>query len=92
MVTWTKFDDFVIVRRDGFPTFHFASVVDDWKMHITHVIRGEEWLTNTSKHIFLYKVLGATIPKFFHLPLILNQNGKKLAKRDPTSSLASLKT
>ncbi len=60
-------------------------------MEITHVIRGEEWLTNTSKHIYLYKVLGAAVPKYLHLPLIQNQQGKKLAKRDPTSSLVTLR-
>jgi len=80
-------DDFVIVRRNGWPTFHFANVIDDWQMKITHVMRGEEWLTNTNKHIYLYMVLGANVPKFVHLPLIKAMNGKKLAKRDPTSSV-----
>jgi len=60
-------------------------------MEISHVIRGEEWLTNTSKHIYLFKVFGTTPPRYLHLPLIQNQNGKKLAKRDPTSSLVTLK-
>jgi glutamyl/glutaminyl-tRNA synthetase len=80
------------VKSDGWPTFHFANVIDDWKMEISHVIRGEEWLTNTSKHIYLYNVLKAPVPLFMHLPLIQNMNGKKLAKRDPSSSLEKLKS
>lgn len=84
-------DDFVIVRRNGWPTFHFANVVDDWQMKITHVMRGEEWLTNTNKHIYLYKVLDAPVPKWVHLPLIKAMNGKKLAKRDPDSSVVQLR-
>ena len=80
----------MIVRSNGWPTFHFANVVDDWQMKITHVIRGEEWLTNTNKHIYLYKVLGVQVPQFAHLPLIKAMNGKKLAKRDPQSSVQSL--
>lgn len=83
-------DDFVIVRKNGWPTFHFANVIDDWQMKITHVMRGEEWLTNTNKHIYLYKLLGAPVPKFVHLPLIKAMNGKKLAKRDPMSSIKHL--
>ena len=80
-------DDFIIVRRNGWPTFHLANVVDDWQMKITHVMRGEEWLTNTNKHIYLYYLLGAPVPKFVHLPLIKGMDGKKLAKRDPASSV-----
>ena len=85
-------DDFVIVRSNGWPTFHLANVIDDWKMGITHVMRGEEWLTNTNKHVYLYKVLGATAPKFVHLPLIKAMNGKKLAKRDPSSAVKFFQT
>jgi glutamyl/glutaminyl-tRNA synthetase len=85
-------DDFVIVRSNGWPTFHLANVVDDWKMGITHVMRGEEWLTNTNKHIYLYMLLGAPIPKFVHLPLIKDMNGKKLAKRDPSSAVKFFQT
>lgn len=89
-VVFTPFDDFVIVKRDGWPTFHFANVIDDWRMGITHVIRGEEWLTNTSKHIYLYKLLNAPIPIFAHLPLIQSIDGRKLSKRDPHSSIISI--
>lgn len=86
-----ELDDFVVVRKNGWPTFHLSNVVDDWQMKITHVMRGEEWLTNTNKHIYLYRVLGAEVPKFVHLPLIKAMNGKKLAKRDPQYSIQSLK-
>ena len=82
-----ELDDFVVVRRNGWPTFHLTNVIDDWMMKITHVMRGEEWLTNTNKHIYLYQLLGAPLPKFVHLPLIKSMSGKKLAKRDPESSI-----
>lgn len=88
---WKPFDDFVIVRRNGWPTFHLSNVVDDWMMKITHVMRGEEWLTNTNKHIYIYMLLGAQVPKFIHLPLIKAMSGKKLAKRDPQYSLQGLR-
>lgn len=77
--------DFVIARADGSPTFHFVNVVDDITMGITHVVRGEDHLSNTSKHLELYKALGAPLPKFAHLPLILKdpKQGKgKMSKRD----------
>jgi len=74
-------DDQVILKNDGFPTYHFANVVDDYLMGITHVIRGEEWLPSTPKHLLLYKMLGIDPPQFAHLPLILNSKGQKLSKR-----------
>lgn len=75
--------DFVIFRSNGTPVFHFVNVVDDISMNITHVIRGEDHLSNTSKHIELYKAFGATIPKFAHIPLILKTDGPgKMSKRD----------
>lgn len=77
--------DFVIQRADGSPTFHFANVVDDLTMGITHVIRGEDHLSNTSKHVELFNALGVSAPVFAHLPLILKdpQDGKgKMSKRD----------
>ena len=80
----------MIIKRDGYPTYHFANIIDDWKMEITHVIRGEEWLTNTPKHLYLYKLLGLTPPRFMHLPLLLNAAGKKLSKRDPLSSFTGV--
>jgi len=76
-------EDFVIVRSDGNPVFHFVNVVDDIAMQITHVIRGEDHLSNTSKHVELFKAFGATVPAFAHIPLILKQNGPgKMSKRD----------
>lgn len=74
-------DDQVIIKSDGFPTYHLASVVDDHEMGITHVIRGEEWLPSTPKHIFLYRAFGWEEPTFAHLPLLLNTDRSKLSKR-----------
>jgi len=75
--------DFVIVRQDGNPVFHFVNVVDDIAMGITHVIRGEDHLSNTSKHVELFHAFGATPPVFAHIPLILKESGPgKMSKRD----------
>jgi len=76
--------DFVIRRPDGRPTYNFAVVVDDALMKITHVVRGEEHISNTPKQIMIYDSLGFEIPQFAHIPLILNQEGKKMSKRDET--------
>jgi glutamyl-tRNA synthetase len=79
----TEEKDFVIFRSDGNPVFHFVNVVDDITMQITHVIRGEDHLSNTSKHIELFKAFGAPLPVYAHIPLILRQNGPgKMSKRD----------
>jgi glutamyl-tRNA synthetase len=76
-------EDFVIVRSDGNPVFHLVNVVDDIAMKITHIIRGEDHLSNTSKHVALYAGFGVTPPAFAHIPLILKQNGPgKMSKRD----------
>jgi glutamyl-tRNA synthetase len=75
-------DDQVLMKSDGFPTYHLAAVVDDHLMEITEVIRGEEWLTSTPKHLLLYEYFGWQPPRFGHLPLIFNQQKKKLSKRD----------
>lgn len=80
--------DFVIVRSDGQPVFHFVNVVDDLEMGITHVIRGEDHLSNTAKHLRLFEAFGATPPKYAHIPLILNADGSKMSKRDQGASLA----
>jgi len=72
----------VLVRADAVPTYHLASVVDDIEMKITHVFRGQDHLTNTAKHILLTKALGAELPQFAHLPLILGEDGTKLSKRN----------
>ncbi len=74
-------DDQVIIKSDGQPTYHLANVVDDHLMGITHVIRGEEWLSSTPKHILLYNALGWEPPVMAHLPLILSPHGGKLSKR-----------
>lgn len=74
-------DDQVLMKSDGFPTYHLASVVDDHLMEITHVIRAEEWLPSTPKHILLYEAFGWEVPKFAHIPLILNPDKSKLSKR-----------
>jgi nondiscriminating glutamyl-tRNA synthetase len=74
-------DDQVLVKSDGFPTYHLANVVDDHLMGITHVIRGEEWLPSTPKHILLYRAFGWQEPVFAHLPLLLNPDKTKLSKR-----------
>jgi glutamyl-tRNA synthetase len=81
--------DFVIVRSDGQPVFHFVNVVDDLEMGITHVIRGEDHLSNTAKHIALFRAFGVEPPKYAHIPLILNKDGSKMSKRDRGASLAT---
>lgn len=75
-------DDQVLVKSDGFPTYHLAVVVDDNAMGITHVVRGEEWLPSTPKHVLLYQMLGWEQPVFVHLPTVLNKDHKKLSKRN----------
>jgi glutamyl-tRNA synthetase len=87
--------DFVIVRSDGNPVFHFVNVVDDMEMKITHVIRGEDHLSNTPKHIALFRAFGIEPPQYAHLPMILNPDGTKMSKSDPDpqkARLASLET
>jgi glutamyl-tRNA synthetase len=81
--------DFVIVRSDGQPVFHFVNVVDDLDMGITHVIRGEDHLSNTAKHIALFRAFGVEPPKYAHIPLILNIDGTKMSKRDKGASLTT---
>jgi len=81
--------DFVIVRSDGQPVFHFVNVIDDLEMRITHVIRGEDHLSNTAKHIALFRALGVEPPKYAHIPLILNADGSKMSKRDRGASLTT---
>ncbi len=74
-------DDLIIARADGTPTYNFCVVVDDFDMSITHVIRGDDHVNNTPKQINIFKALGAKIPKYAHLPMILNEQGKKISKR-----------
>jgi len=81
--------DMTIRRPDGSWIFHFVNVVDDIEMQLTHVIRGEDHLSNTPKHIELYQAIGATPPKFAHIPLILNHEGSKMSKRDQGAAVGS---
>src|SRR6266403_619300 len=81
--------DFVIVRSDGQPVFHLVNVVDDLEMGITHVIRGEDHLSNTAKHIALFRAFGVEPPMYAHIPLILNQDGTKMSKRDQGAGVAT---
>lgn len=74
-------DDQVLLKSDGYPTYHLANVVDDHLMGVTHVIRGEEWLSSTPKHVLLYRFFGWDLPEFAHLPLLLNPDKSKLSKR-----------
>lgn len=83
---WADVDDQILLKSDGFPTYHLANVVDDHLMQISHVIRGDEWISSTPKHIYLYEAFGFKKPTFMHLPLLLGADGKKLSKRkNPTS-------
>jgi glutamyl-tRNA synthetase len=81
--------DMTIRRPDGSWIFHFVNVVDDMEMRITHVIRGEDHLSNTPKHLELFKALGRTPPRYAHIPLILNKDGSKMSKRDEGASITS---
>ncbi len=76
-----RVDDQILLKSDGYPTYHLANVVDDHLMNITHVIRGEEWLSSMPKHLLLYRYFGWNVPKFAHLPLLLNPDRSKLSKR-----------
>jgi glutamyl-tRNA synthetase len=83
----TNEPDLVIQRKDGTPVFHLVNVVDDLEMGITHVIRGEDHLSNTPKHLALIEAFGAKAPHYAHIPLILNPNGSKMSKRDVGASI-----
>ncbi len=77
----SEIDDQVLIKSDGLPTYHLANVVDDHTMQISHIIRGEDWLSSTPKHVLLYNAFGWEAPAFAHLPLILSPSGGKLSKR-----------
>jgi glutamyl-tRNA synthetase len=74
-------DDFVLLKSDGFPTYHLANIVDDYEMRISHVIRAEEWMSSTPRHVLLYQAMGYEVPKFAHLPLLIGSDRSKLSKR-----------
>ncbi len=80
-------DDQVLIKADGFPTYHFAVVVDDHLMEISHIFRGEDWIPSTPKHVLLYNFLGWEIPTFVHLPNVLGEDKKKLSKREGAVSV-----
>ena len=88
-VSWRSdlLDDFVILKSDGFPTYHLANVVDDYHMKISHVLRAEEWLSSTPRHMLLYRALDLTPPIFGHLPMILGPDRSKLSKRHGATSI-----
>lgn len=82
-------DDQILMKNDGYPTYHLANVVDDHLMEISHVIRGQEWLPSTPKHVVLYNAFGWEAPVFAHLPLLVNKERKKLSKRHGDVSVES---
>ncbi|QLL34041.1 hypothetical protein HG536_0F03660 [Torulaspora globosa] len=86
-----RYDDPILVKSDNLPTYHFANVIDDHLMKITHVIRGEEWLPSTQKHIALYQAFGWEPPSFIHIPLLTSANDKKLSKRKGDASVLNMK-
>lgn len=81
VINTADIDDQVLLKSDGYPTYHMAVVVDDHLMKISHIVRGEEWLSSTPKHIYLYEVFGWEKPVYVHLPTVLNKERKKLSKR-----------
>ncbi|MHB1132590.1 MAG: glutamate--tRNA ligase [Chloroflexota bacterium] len=82
-------DDFIALKSDGYPTYHFGVVVDDHQMEISHVLRADEWIPSTPRHILLYRALGWEPPKFVHLPIILGPDRSKLSKRHGATSITS---
>lgn len=81
-------DDQVLLKSDGFPTYHLAVVVDDYEMKISHVVRGEEWISSAPKHVLLYRYFGWPLPKFIHTPLLRNPDKSKLSKRHGHASVS----
>ena len=84
-------DDLVLLKSDGFPTYHLANVVDDHLMHISHVLRGDEWISSTPRHVLIYEAFGWEAPTFAHLPVILSPDGGKLSKRKGAASITDYK-
>ncbi len=87
-----ELEDFVIMKSDGFPTYHFAVVIDDYHMGVTHILRGQEHLMNTPKHIALQEAMGFPHPTYAHLPVIFNMAGGKMSKRDKEKALKAGQT
>ncbi len=84
---YSEFDDFIIMKSDGSPMYNFANVIDDFEMGITHVVRGDDHLTNTAKQVILYRLLGFKIPYFIHIPLIMGEDKARLSKRHGAKSV-----
>jgi glutamyl-tRNA synthetase len=85
-IPYSQIDMQVLIKADGYPTYHMAVVVDDHLMRITHILRGEDWISSVPKHVLLYQYFGWEMPVFCHLPLLRNPDGSKLSKRrNPTS-------
>lgn len=92
IINTNDIDDQVLLKSDGYPTYHMAVVVDDQLMGITHIVRGEEWLPSTPKHIYLYEAFGWEKPTYVHLPTVLNKERKKLSKRHGDVSVDDFRT
>jgi len=90
-INTSDMDDQVLMKSDGFPTYHFAVVVDDHLMKISHIVRGEEWLPSTPKHVFMFNAFGWQAPTYVHLPTVLNKDKKKLSKRQGDVSVTDFK-
>jgi len=84
----STFDDIVLIKSDGFPTYHFAVIIDDYLMKISHIMRAEEWIPSAGKHILIYKAFGWEPPKLVHLPMILGHDRSKLSKRHGATAIA----
>lgn len=89
-VSNSELDDMILIKSDGYPTYNFANVVDDHTMHITHVVRGNEYLSSSPKYVRLYEAFGWAVPVYVHLPLLTDENHKKLSKRSGHSSFEDL--
>ncbi len=87
-----KIDDFILLKSGGYPTYHLASIVDDHLMQISHILRAEEWLSSTPRHLMLYKALGYKLPQFVHLPMLLGADRSKLSKRHGAVSITEYQT
>jgi len=87
----SEIEDFIIFKKDGFPTYHLANVIDDHEENINYIIRGEDWIPSTPKHILLYKALGWNLPEFVHVPNVYGTDGKKLSKRKGAKSVLDFK-
>ncbi|KAG9193576.1 glutamyl-tRNA synthetase [Alternaria panax] len=90
-VTESAYEDPILLKSDGLPTYHLANVVDDHLMKITHVIRGSEWMPSTPKHIAMYQAFGWTPPEFAHVGLLVDENGNKLSKRNFDTDITAFK-